>query len=324
MKGNEIRARVARIVADPRTAEALRPWYGQWCKRPGFHDEYLQAFKWSNVELVDTQGRGIERIMENAVVVDGVAYEVDCLVFATGFEAATSYTRRSECEFHGRGGKALSEHWSAGMSTLHGFLTHDFPNCLHMGLTQSGRAFHYTCAVNGQSRHVAYLVKSVIERGAKSIEPTVEAEQDYVALVSAPGPMRKCQDGRTPGYYNVEGKSSGDGFLDNQYPEGAVPFFRMLQAWRDEGDLAGMNIRQAAPSMPGRWPGGLRRKRAPGAAGSAVPGIGLIDRARSRAGRNGRRPRTMTVEQLSPNPRVAETDSWWGLAMTNPSRNGGT
>lgn len=241
-KGNEIRARVSRVVADPETAEALKPWYGQWCKRPNFHDEYLDAFNRPNVELVDTEGRGIERITKHGVVVGGVEYAVDCLIFATGFEAATSYTRRSECEFYGRGGKSLSEHWSAGMSTLHGFATHGFPNCLHMGLTQSGLAFNYTYAVNGQSQHVAYLVSQVIERGAKSIEPTAEAEEAYVKLVSAPGPMHKYQASCTPGYYNVEGKNTGQGFLDNQYPEGAVPFFRMLEAWREKGDLAGMIV----------------------------------------------------------------------------------
>ncbi|MEQ8494607.1 MAG: NAD(P)/FAD-dependent oxidoreductase, partial [Gammaproteobacteria bacterium] len=241
-KGNEIRARVARVVADPRTAEALKPWYGQWCKRPNFHDEYLAAFNRPNVELVDTEGKGIERITENAVVVGGVAYDVDCLIFATGFEAATSYTRRSECEIYGRGGVPLSRHWSDGMRTFHGFLTHGFPNCLHMGLTQSGLAFNYTYAVNGQSKHVAYLVSTVLERGARSIEPTVAAEAAYVELVSAPGPMHKYQATCTPGYYNVEGKNTGQGFLDNQYPEGAVPFFRMLAAWREEGNLAGMIV----------------------------------------------------------------------------------
>ena len=242
-KGNEIRDRVSRIVEDPKTAEALKPWYGQWCKRPTFHDEYLQAFNRPNVRLVDTEGRGIERITENAAVVDGVEHEVDCLIFATGFEAATAYTRRSECELYGRGGKSLSDHWSDGMSTFHGFLTHGFPNCIHMGLTQSGLSFNYTYAVNGQSHHIAYLVSTVIERGAKSIEPTVEAEKAYVDLVTTPGPMHKYQESCTPGYYNVEGKNTGQGFLAGQWPEGAVPFFRMLRDWRDAGDLAGMIIR---------------------------------------------------------------------------------
>lgn len=241
-KGNEIRARVSKLVSDPATAEKLKPWYGQWCKRPNFHDEYLQAFNRPNVELVDTDGKGIERITEHGVVVGGVEYPVDCLIFATGFEVGTSYTRRSECEIYGRDGQALSDAWADGMRTFHGFLSHGFPNCFHMGLTQTGLAFNYTYTARGQSEHVAYLARQVLERGAKSIEASAEAEAAYVDLVSAPGPMRKYQESCTPGYYNVEGKNTGQSFIDNQYPEGPVPFFRMLAAWREDGDLEGLII----------------------------------------------------------------------------------
>ncbi len=242
-KGNEIRDRVSRIVEDTGTAEALKPWYGQWCKRPNFHDEYLQAFNRPNVELVDTKGKGIERVTENSVVVDGVEHEVDCLIFATGFEVGTSYTRRSECEVYGRDGKTLSDYWSEGMRTFHGFLSHGFPNCFHMGLTQTGLAFNYTYTAGGQAEHIAHLVAAVIRRDAKSIEATPEAEAEYVDLVSSLGPMRKYQEACTPSYYNVEGKNTGQAFIDNQYPEGPVPFFNMLAAWREKGDLAGLIVK---------------------------------------------------------------------------------
>ncbi|MFP6781087.1 MAG: monooxygenase, partial [Gammaproteobacteria bacterium] len=135
---------------------------------------------------------------------------------------------------------SLSDVWANGMRTYHGFLTHDFPNCFHMGLTQTGAAFNYTYTANGQSEHLAYLVRSVIERGAKSVETTLEAEDEWVALVTSPGPMRKYQETCTPGYYNVEGKNTGQGFIDNQYPLGPVPFFKMLEQWREAGDLAGL------------------------------------------------------------------------------------
>lgn len=241
-KGNEIRARVSQLVADPLTAERLKPWYGQWCKRPNFHDEYLQAFNRANVELVDTKGKGIERITADAVVVDGVEYPVDCLIFATGFEVSTAYTRRSACELYGRDGRALSEAWAKGMRTFHGFLSHGFPNCFHMGLTQTGAVFNYTYTATGQAQHLAYLVAAVITRGAKSIEATAAAEAEWLSVVSSPGPMRKYQETCTPGYYNVEGKNTGQGFLDNQYPLGAVPFFEMLAEWRERGDFAGLVI----------------------------------------------------------------------------------
>ncbi len=101
-KMEEIRSRVDALVADPVTAEALKPWYRQLCKRPCFHDEYLQAFNHENVTLVDTDGRGVERITETGVVVGGTEYELDCLIYASGFEVGTDYTRRSG--FRGFGG----------------------------------------------------------------------------------------------------------------------------------------------------------------------------------------------------------------------------
>ena len=116
-KMNEIRGRVSSIVGDEQTAEALKPWYGQWCKRPTFNDEYLPTFNRPNVKLVDTEGKGVERVTENAVVVDGVEYEVDCLIFATGFEVGTAYTRRAEFEVYGRDGMSLSDYWAKGMRT---------------------------------------------------------------------------------------------------------------------------------------------------------------------------------------------------------------
>ena len=61
-KMNQIRSRVDELVDDPATAEALKPWYRQFCKRPCFHDEYLQTFNRPNVTLVDTAGKGVERI----------------------------------------------------------------------------------------------------------------------------------------------------------------------------------------------------------------------------------------------------------------------
>src|SRR5581483_2147419 len=111
-KMEEIRARVDTIVNDPATAEALKPYYNQFCKRPCFHDEYLDTFNRPNVTLVDTQGKGVERITEKGVVANGREYEVDCLIYATGFEVGTSYTRRSGYELYGRGGQSLSEKWA--------------------------------------------------------------------------------------------------------------------------------------------------------------------------------------------------------------------
>ncbi len=242
-KMNEIRARVSSTVTDPRTAEALKPWYGQWCKRPTFNDEYLPTFNRPNVKLVDTRGKGVERVTENAVVVDGVEYEVDCLIYATGFEVGTAYTRRAEFEVYGRDGLSLSDYWADGMKTYHGFLSNGFPNCFHMGLTQTGLAPNFTYMLNGQAVHIAHLITQVEARDVKSIEPSPEAEEEWVKLVTGPTFMTEYQNTCTPGYYNGEGKNEGQGFIETQYPEGAVPFYDMLAAWRAQGDFDGLIVR---------------------------------------------------------------------------------
>ena len=243
-KMNNLRARVDQIVSDPAAAAALKPWYKQWCKRPTFNDEFLPAFNRPNVTLVDTLGQGVERVTETGVVVNGVEYPVDCLIFATGFEVGTDYTRRAEFEVIGRDGQSLSQYWAKGMRTFHGFLSHGFPNCFHMGLTQTGLAPNFTYMLNGQATHISYLVQETLSRKLRAIEPSLQAEANWVALISQLGFMSQYQTECTPGYYNGEGKAgNGEGFLEGQYPEGPVQFYKLLDDWRERGALEGIEGR---------------------------------------------------------------------------------
>jgi cyclohexanone monooxygenase len=205
-KMEQVRARVDAIVKDKRTAEALKPWYNQFCKRPCFHDEYLDAFNRESVTLVDTGGKGVERITERGVVANGREYRLDCLIYATGFEVGTSYTRRSGYELYGRDGVSLSEKWKDGVSTFHGFLSRGFPNCFIVSNSQSGFTVNFPHLLNEQSKHIAYLVKSCAERQAKTIEPSAEAEAEWVnTIVSLAVLRQKFFEECTPGYYNNEG-----------------------------------------------------------------------------------------------------------------------
>ena len=154
-KMEQVRARVDSVVQDPQTAEALKPYYNQFCKRPCFHDDYLAAFNRPNVHLIDTQGQGVERITEKGVVANGVEYELDCIVYATGFEVGTSYARRSGCEVYGRDGQTLTQKWENGVSTLHGLYVHGFPNAFVISNTQSGFSVNFPHMINEQSKHIA-------------------------------------------------------------------------------------------------------------------------------------------------------------------------
>jgi cyclohexanone monooxygenase len=244
-KMNQVRARVDAIVHDPATAEALKPWYRQFCKRPCFHDEYLQTFNRPNVSLVDTHGKGVDGLTERAVIANGRAYDVDCLIFATGFEVGTSFTRRAGYEIVGREGRTLSQHWSDGLRTLHGLMAHGFPNCFFLGFTQTAITISVPMALNEQAHHVAYMVSEARSRRVKVVEPTSDGEDSYVRevrslAVTGQRFYREC----TPGYYNSEGAAGNrNGFFSEMYGAGPIRFFELLRDWRAAGRLEGLDLR---------------------------------------------------------------------------------
>ena len=244
-KMNTVRARAASTVEDEETAEKLKPWYRQFCKRPCFHDEYLPTFNRPNVELIDTAGHGVERITEKGVVVNGQEYELDCLIFATGFEVGTSYTRRAGYDMVGRGGQLLSEKWAQGLRTLHGLQTHGFPNCFFLGFTQSAITVNVPQSLNEQARHITYILDQVKARGASTTEATAAGEADWLAEMESKAKMGESfRIECTPGYYNNEGKSGNpNSFFSFSYGAGPLRFFEILDEWRASGTLDGCAIR---------------------------------------------------------------------------------
>ncbi|HET9078864.1 MAG TPA: NAD(P)/FAD-dependent oxidoreductase [Acidimicrobiales bacterium] len=244
-KMEQIRARVDAIVADPATAAALKPWYRQFCKRPCFHDEYLQTFNRPNVHLVDTDGHGVERITERGVVAAGREYPLDCLIFATGFEVGTDYTRRSGYDVTGAGGVTLSQHWADGMRTLHGMHVHGFPNLFVLGHAQGGFTANYPHLLEQAAAHIGHIVGHALDQGIREVEVTAEAEADWLDTLAANARnMRRFQEQCTPGYYNNEGRPAEGGFVLAAYGRGPMPFFELLAEWRDRGDFAGLELRR--------------------------------------------------------------------------------
>ena len=250
-KMERVRARIDGIVEDRATAEALKPWYNQFCKRPCFHDEYLPTFNRPNVHLVDTQGQGVERITARGVVVAGVEYPLDCLIFGTGFEVGTDISRRLGFDVIGREGLSLSDKWRGGAQTFHGLFTRGFPNMFVMSTQQSGQSANFQHMLDEQSRHIAYVVGAARDRGASRVEACADAEAAWVENIVRMARSREqfllaC----TPGYYNNEGAVNLRSQRNSQYWRGPTAFIRMWDQWRRDGELAGLELSGGNPVSP--------------------------------------------------------------------------
>jgi cation diffusion facilitator CzcD-associated flavoprotein CzcO len=242
-KMEEIRARADHIVRDPDTAGKLKAWYRQLCKRPCFHDEYLQAFNNPNTHLVDTDGQGVQRITEAGVVAAGREYELDCIIYGSGFEVGTPYTRRAGFEVTGRGGGTLSEYWDGQMRTLHGIGVHGFPNLMFVQPTQGANLIsNVPHNIVDSARTIALTVRHALDLGFGTVEPSRQAEDAWVELLlSGPGSMIGGPD-CTPGYYNNEGQDPGS-FLGRGYPYGPSAYFAYIDTWRTAGTFDGLEFR---------------------------------------------------------------------------------
>lgn len=233
-KGNELRARVDQTVKNAQAAEGLKAWYGMFCKRPTFNDEYLGAFDNPNVTLIDTQGRGLDRITETGIVFDGVEYPVDCIIFATGFETGTAYSRRAAFEIYGSEGVTLTEKFASGARTLHGIFTHGFPNFFMMALGQNGFKPNITDTLDEQASHIVGVIADAKAKGKTHIEVTAAAEEAWVAEIRKLARSRAYLETCTPGYYTGEGDID-KGLLADTYAPGPIEFTKVLSAWRNSG-----------------------------------------------------------------------------------------
>jgi cation diffusion facilitator CzcD-associated flavoprotein CzcO len=244
-KMEEIRARVDTIVGDRETAAKLKAWYRQLCKRPCFHDAYLQAFNAPGTHLIDTDGKGVERITENGVVVAGKEYPLDCIIYASGFEVGTEYKRRAGFDLTGRGGVKLSEHWNAGMRSKHGIHVHGFPNAFFVQPTQGANLIsNVPHNLTEAAKTIALMVRHAQANDFKEIEVSKQAEDSWVELLlTGAGRMIGSPD-CTPGYYNNEGREPGPAAkLHVGHPAGPMAYFKYIDGWRTSGQFEGLEFR---------------------------------------------------------------------------------
>ncbi|KAF1935454.1 FAD/NAD(P)-binding domain-containing protein [Clathrospora elynae] len=243
-KMNEIRARTDEIVKEKETADELKPWYNQFCKRPCFHDEYLPTFNRPNVKLVDTKGAGVDRITEKGVIANGQEYEIDCLIYATGFELANEWSHKTGIEIYGRDNLTITKKWREGAQTLHGWGSRSFPNCFWVQIVQAAITPNFMHVTNEQAIHYAYIISECLTRGIKNVEPTQEAEEKWTDIIVKGTAMRadflkEC----TPGYYNNEGKPSKSGERNATFGSGSPAFIKILTEWREKGFFPGLDVK---------------------------------------------------------------------------------
>lgn len=252
---DQIRARVDEVVKDKKTAASLQPWYPGWCKRPCFHDEYLDAFNLPNVELVDTDGKGLEQLSSKGVFFNGREYDVDLIVWGTGFESFTvgSPAFRSRTTVTGREGVSLDDKWQQGPDTLHGLLTKGFPNLILSGLTQAGGTVNVVHSLDVMATHAAHIVATAQElaKGEKFVlEPTEEGEKEWALRVAGGALGLAALPACTPSYATAEGARLEAQTEEDQlkigkgltWCYGILDYTKELEDWEAKGDLNGLQI----------------------------------------------------------------------------------
>jgi cyclohexanone monooxygenase len=177
---------------------------------------------------------------------NGQAYEIDCLIYATGFEVGTEYARRSGYELYGRDGVSLTETWAGGVRTLHGFHARGFPNCFIVSNAQSGFTVNFPHMLNEQSRHLAHIVSHCLDTQVRAVEVSEAAEAAWVETIKSLAVMReKFAAECTPGYYNNEGKPNPKAVQNGFYGAGPIAFVKLLEDWRTAGGFEGLELTRA-------------------------------------------------------------------------------
>ncbi|MEM7220703.1 MAG: NAD(P)/FAD-dependent oxidoreductase [Pseudomonadota bacterium] len=247
----QIRSRVDAQVHDPEVADRLKAYYNQFCKRPTFNDEYLDTFNRPNVELVDvSDSKGVEEITERGVRANGREYEVDCIIYASGFEITSSYERRIGVPVFGIDGLSIYDHWNEGMRSMHGLMVRGFPNlyvCGGIFVFQLGANYCY--GVDVQAKQVAYTVSELLKRNVQAANVSAAAEERWIAdqLEDGGGQTQLflggSPDSCTPGYYNQEGTSKRyrDVRLET-YTKGLGAYRRVLDGWVRDDNLEGLEL----------------------------------------------------------------------------------
>lgn len=260
----KIRARVDQLITDKETAQNLKAWYPSWCKRACFHDEYLQAFNKENVTLVDTNGRGVELINERGIIFNDKEYPLDVLILGTGYRSPFLFSPggRVDIDVRGRGDCSLDAKWKDKLATLHGIMSHDFPNLFWPGFSQASGSPNFVYCIDMSVKHAVDILAEARKRvkpgpqpssGYKYnvvVEPTIEAEEEWSARVVSQAGVFAATAGCTPSYINAEGEMDRSVPVEElkrrargaMWGKGIFDFERVITEWKTTGGFQGVDF----------------------------------------------------------------------------------
>jgi cation diffusion facilitator CzcD-associated flavoprotein CzcO len=268
VRSERVRARVDEIVQDKATAKALKAWYSGWCKRPCFHDDYLPTFNRPNVTLVDTDGRGLDRMSENGPMFEGKEYPVDVLILSTGYEIPIGATPADKLgmKVTGQNDTTFTSKWEDGIKTLHGVQTNGLPNFFLLGLAQTGATANQVAMVDELAQHIAFIISTAVKQHntrALVIQPTRDAEDRWTEHIVSGAHTFATMGACPPSYFNGEGDlfdlaAQGGPELQRKlacgsmHAKGLNDFVRLLKDWRGGRPLDDFEVRIADEVLRGR------------------------------------------------------------------------
>jgi cation diffusion facilitator CzcD-associated flavoprotein CzcO len=178
-----LRRKIATIVDDPAVAAALSPTHTIGCKRLCLDTDYYATFNRSNVTLVDLRKQPLEEVIPTGIRAGGDDHELDCIVYATGFDAMTGSLLK--LDLHGPHG-SLSDAWSAGPTTYLGLSVHKMPNLFI--ITGPGSPSVLTNVIISIEHHVEWIsdcISHMCAEGLARIEANLDAQEAWVEHVNA-------------------------------------------------------------------------------------------------------------------------------------------
>ncbi|KAH6870242.1 hypothetical protein BKA58DRAFT_173338 [Alternaria rosae] len=254
-----LRKRIDDVVKDKDTAEKLKPWYGSWCKRPTFHDDYLEAFNQANVTLIDTDGKGMDAYSENGFVVGGQEYEIDALILATGFVATAGIdpAEKLNAIIKGRNGETIAHKFeTASNPPVFGIAMSNFPNLFGHFNRGSPAAWNFTSVFDTMAKYFAQTVKKAHVKAKDGqrliIEADPESENMWGEEAKKTAAWYAALQSCTPSYFNGEGAALTKANSMTQeamlrmarfgWAAGPVDYDEKLGALASKAELEGYNV----------------------------------------------------------------------------------